>query len=228
MFLLWKGMRGWVKVDPWHVGWGASRKAAADADIWVDILEVAVAQNARKAPHKLQAFLGQIKSCRDDYFSGGRDETDLLIRFYVPLITWDEWRRTGNWPADYDTPAHHRRVFLQLKNSKIPETTGQFVTMMRFYSFYDAMEEEGQGFLYHWWEFVFHCNLVGIFREWWPTLDAFVAQQTGRLVGLEPDQAGGAVPKAHADAVSIAWHRAEKLPSSTEVGALIRSTMRDV
>ena len=74
MHLLEDGLRGCVKVDPWHVGWGATRKAASDAGAWIDILEVAVAQNSRKAPHKASAFLGQMKCYKEDFFGGGRDE----------------------------------------------------------------------------------------------------------------------------------------------------------
>ena len=202
MHLLEDGLRGWVKVDPWHVGWGATRKAASDAGAWIDILEVAVAQNSRKAPHKASAFLGQMKCCKEDFFGGGRNENDSLIRYFYPLLTWDEYRKTGIWPADYDAPTHKRRMFLKLLNSPIVEATGAFTTMMRFYSFFDSMEGDRQGFLYHWWEFVFCVTLVCIYRGFWSGLDAMISQQTGSATGIEAGGASGDVPESHVDAQS--------------------------
>jgi hypothetical protein len=85
MRLLVTARRGRVEADPWHVGWGATRKAAGDSDQWLDVLEVTVCMNSRKAPNKQNAFLGQLKSVRDEFFSPGRTTSDPHFGFIDPL-----------------------------------------------------------------------------------------------------------------------------------------------
>ena len=101
---------------------------------------------------------------------------EIIFNKLYPLIVQNTYRRTGVWPAQFNTPAHKEFIFERLENGKLLTTSGKTTKMMRFYEVFARLEDPGDGLQDYYFDVIFYLVVVGLQRRWWPSWDAFMAK----------------------------------------------------
>ena len=116
-------LRGYIQADPWHIGWGATKHAVADAGLYLLLIESTVVCNLRHGPWLGAGFLGQLRESATRYFACATWRCELFQRFY-PGICQDRWRSHGVVALNFESDEHKAGVFESLKASPIISKTG--------------------------------------------------------------------------------------------------------
>ena len=130
-------LRGYIQADPWHIGWGATKHAVADAGLYLLLIESTVVCNLRHGPWLGAGFLGQLRESATRYFACATWRCELFQRFY-PGICQDRWRSHGVVALNFESDEHKADVFESLKASPIISKTGGRVRLLRWFSWQQA------------------------------------------------------------------------------------------
>jgi len=130
-------LRGYIQADPWHIGWGATKHAVADAGLYLLLVESTVVCNLRHGPWLGAGFFGQLRESATRYFACATWRCELFQRFY-PCICQDRWRSHGVVALHFESDEHKADVFESLKASPIISKTGGRVRLLRWFSWQQA------------------------------------------------------------------------------------------